>query len=102
MDGSHLKFSPFHGENRGSIPLGRASDFNRLAPDNPQSKLLFKIYTEKCCGLSTRASLRCGASPTSAYKNGTVDGGVIVMTRLEGCVCDRDNSQSAPYFAPCA
>ena len=31
MDGSHLKFSPFHGENRGSIPLGRASDFNGLA-----------------------------------------------------------------------
>ena len=31
MDGSHLKFSPFHGENRGSIPLGRTSDFNGLA-----------------------------------------------------------------------
>ena len=25
MDGSHRKFSPFHGENTGSIPVGRTS-----------------------------------------------------------------------------
>jgi len=31
MDKSHLKFSPSHGENTGSIPVGRTNDFNGLA-----------------------------------------------------------------------
>ena len=31
-----VRTSPFHGENRGSIPLGRASDFNGLAGRAPK------------------------------------------------------------------
>ena len=43
-----VRTSPFHGENRGSIPLGRASDFNGLATLNPENQRLYGKYTEKC------------------------------------------------------
>ena len=45
-----VRTSPFHGENRGSIPLGRTSDFNGLANPNPKNHRLYGKYTEKCFG----------------------------------------------------
>ena len=41
-----VRTSPFHGENRGSIPLGRASDFNGLAGI---PHLLVKYSSNKTC-----------------------------------------------------
>jgi len=40
--------SLFHGENTGSSPVGRASDFNGLATPNPQNQRLYGKYTQKC------------------------------------------------------
>ena len=48
VDSHGQKYSPFHGENRGSIPLGRASDFNGLATPNPKIQRLYRKYTQKC------------------------------------------------------
>ena len=40
--------SLFHGENTGSSPVGRASDFNGLEPDISQNQRLYGKFTQKC------------------------------------------------------
>ena len=56
VDSYGQQSSPFHGENRGSIPLGRASDFNRLAGRAPKYvKYPSNKYSVVISGLSCSA-----------------------------------------------
>jgi hypothetical protein len=67
LDGNWRRDTPFHGENTGSIPVGRANEINELEPNLPPARRPCLTYARypawrSMCALRVALSLSASRS----------------------------------------